>query len=107
MANKRAKARDPPAVNLPSEQDKNLMRMRAARTVAEEMGVSFSLVVFAQPAAGFIYLFSGCLPQTSVPWEVLRCAYKALALTHVTCYELFCLPQAFVSCDVWLVHTRS
>lgn len=38
MGKKRVKARVSPAVNLPSEQDKNLMRMRAVRTVAEEMG---------------------------------------------------------------------
>lgn len=39
MGNKR-KGRPSPALNLPSEQDKNLMRMRAVRSVAEEMGVS-------------------------------------------------------------------
>eukprot|EP00904_Undaria_pinnatifida_P003387 jgi/Undpi1/13049/HiC_scaffold_8.g02712.m1 len=38
MGNKRAKERASRASSMPSEQDKNLMRMRAVRAIAEEMG---------------------------------------------------------------------
>ena len=71
MGKKRAKGRVSPVVNLPSEQDKNLMRMRAVRSVAEEMGVSSSIVPSPQPATYLCFcLFGVCLPQTSFPCEV-------------------------------------
>ena len=66
MGKKRAKGRVSPVVNLPSEQDKNLMRMRAVRSVAEEMGVSSSIRSVAATCHIFMFLFIWCLLASDV-----------------------------------------
>lgn len=74
MGKKRVKARVSPAVNLPSEQDKNLMRMRAVRTVAEEMGVSVS--VFCVSAVCRSFFFFRCLLAAGV------CSMQGFGVVH-------------------------